>query len=97
MRFSWTNSMGSSMVTKCIFRVWFISWMMAARVVDLPEPVGPVTSTKPPVSATSLRTEAGSLSCSMVMILVGMMRKTAPMPRSCLNTFTRKRARPGTS
>ncbi len=45
--FSCTNSSGSSMVMKCIECFWFISLMMAASVVDLPEPVGPVTSTRP--------------------------------------------------
>ena len=44
---SWTNSIGSSMV-----RMWPYSfslmWLtIAASVVDLPEPVGPVTSTRP--------------------------------------------------
>ncbi len=39
--------MGSSMVTMWSERVSLISSMMAARVVDLPEPVGPVTSTNP--------------------------------------------------
>ena len=39
--------MGSSMVTMWSDRVSLISSMMAARVVDLPEPVGPVTRTNP--------------------------------------------------
>lgn len=44
---SWTNSIGSSMV-----RMWpcsssFLWLTIAASVVDLPEPVGPVTSTMP--------------------------------------------------
>ena len=40
-----TNSMGSSMVTIFAFRVRLISFMIVARVVDLPMPVAPVTST----------------------------------------------------
>ena len=39
--------MGSSMVMMCSSRVSLISSIMAASVVDLPEPVGPVTRTKP--------------------------------------------------
>ena len=39
--------MGSSMVTKCRGRVRFISWMMPAMVVLFPDPVGPVTKTRP--------------------------------------------------
>ena len=41
------NSIGSSIVTTWQGRVCAMSWMIAARVVDLPEPVGPVTSTRP--------------------------------------------------
>jgi len=78
-------------------RVRFISWMMAARVVDFPDPVGPVTSTSPLVILTILCTPAGMPSMSSVMILVGMIRKTAPSPRSCLNMLTRKRDSPGIS
>ena len=42
-----TNSIGSSIVTMCSSRVWLISSIIAASDVDLPEPVGPVTSTRP--------------------------------------------------
>ncbi len=41
------NSIGSSMVTMWSDRVSLISSMIAASVVDLPEPVGPVTRTNP--------------------------------------------------
>ena len=41
------NSIGSSIVTTWHGRVRAMSWMIAASVVDLPEPVVPVTSTKP--------------------------------------------------
>jgi len=38
--FSWMNSRGSSRVRMCSLRVALIRSIMAARVVDLPEPVG---------------------------------------------------------
>ena len=40
-------SMGSSTVSMCSWRSELILSSMAASVVDLPEPVGPVTSTRP--------------------------------------------------
>ena len=42
-----TNSTGSSIVTMCRECSRLIWSIMAASVVDLPEPVGPVTSTRP--------------------------------------------------
>ena len=44
---SWTYSIGSSMVRMCSDRVLLMRSMMEASVVDFPEPVGPVRSTKP--------------------------------------------------
>ena len=72
-----------------------IKWLtMAANVVDLPEPVGPVTKTKPRgLSASSAKT-CGALSCSSVKILAGIVRNTAPEPRFWLNALTRNRAKP---
>ena len=43
----WRYSIGSSIVIMCSWRSLLILSSMAARVVDLPEPVGPVTSTRP--------------------------------------------------
>ena len=43
----WRNSIGSSIVMMCSSRVWLITSISDASVVDLPEPVGPVTSTSP--------------------------------------------------
>ena len=40
-------SIGSSIVIMCSWRSLLILSSIAARVVDLPEPVGPVTSTRP--------------------------------------------------
>ena len=45
--FSWTNSIGSSIVMMWSVRV-SLMWLMSAQsVVDFPDPVGPVTSTRP--------------------------------------------------
>ncbi len=49
-----------------VLRVRLASSMMAASVVDLPEPVGPVTRTSPRGSWASLDSTGGSASCSQV-------------------------------
>ena len=85
------------MVMMCRFRVSLMRSMIAARVVDLPDPVGPVTSTSPRSDLARRRTCSGMPSWSRVMILVGMTRKTAPDPRCWWKRFTRKRASPGIS
>ena len=51
--------------------------IIAASVVDLPEPVGPVTSTSPRGLSHSLLTTGGSPSWSNVLISNGIRRKTA--------------------
>ena len=71
--------------------------IIAASVVDLPEPVGPVTSTSPRGNSAMLRNTAGALSSSSDLMRVGMVRITAPVPRFSTSAFTRKRASPGTS
>src|SRR3954468_13302767 len=43
----WRNSIGSSTVMMCSSRDSLIASIMAASEVDLPEPVGPVTRTRP--------------------------------------------------
>ncbi len=94
---SCTNSMGSSMVRIWSYRLSLIKSTIAARVVDLPEPVGPVTNTRPLGSREiSLNTSPMPRS-SMVQTLEGMVRKTPPAPRFWLKALTRKRATPGTS
>ncbi len=75
-----TNSTGSSMVSTWQARVLLMWSIIAASVVDLPEPVGPVTSTRPARRSDSLRIEGGHRSSSSVRILVGMVRKTAARP-----------------
>ena len=55
---------------------------MAARVVDLPEPVTPVTSTRPRGFSQSADTEGGRFSWSKLRMFSGMVRKTpAVAPR----------------
>src|SRR6476661_2311715 len=70
---------------------------MAASVVDLPEPVGPVTSTMPRGLSARSPKIFGALSCSRLRILEGMVRNTAAAPRFWLNALTRKRASPSIS
>ena len=48
-------SIGSSIVTMCLERVWLMWSTIAASVVDLPEPVTPVSSTIPRSSSASVR------------------------------------------
>ena len=55
---------------------WLILLMMAARVVDLPEPVGPVTSTMPLRSLPISLSWGGIPSSSTVGILFGITRRT---------------------
>ena len=90
------NSIGSSIVMMCSLRVWLISLINAASEVVLPDPVGPVNSTKPRgFLANSCRTE-GSPSSSSVLILAGIRRKAAPIEARCTYALTRKRAMFGT-
>ena len=82
--------------------MWPISvslrWLtIAASVVDLPEPVGPVTSTMPRGKSEMDSKIFGALRSSSDNILEGMVRMTAPAPRLCTKALTRKRASPGTS
>ncbi len=61
----------------------------------MPEPVGPVTSTRPFFSIANFFSTGGSPSSSPVSTLLGMSRKTAEMPFFWLKKFARKRAKPG--
>ena len=92
---AWTNSTGSSRVMMCSWRVRLMRSTMAARVVDLPLPVGPVTRTRPLGSSQKRATTGGMPSCSRPMTLLGICRNTAPTPPMSRNRLTRKRATPG--
>ena len=65
------NSIGSSIVMMCSSRVALISSIIAASVVDLPEPVGPVTSTKPRGLRVNSCTIGGRPSSSIEVELEG--------------------------
>ena len=53
LRSAWTISIGSSSVTMCWRRVVLTWSIIAASVVVLPEPVAPVTRTRPRCSSAS--------------------------------------------
>ena len=69
-------SIGSSMVMMWTAFSRLILLMIAASVVDLPEPVGPVTSTIPLRSLAISLSWGGMPSSSTVGILLGMTRRT---------------------
>jgi len=60
----WTYSMGSSIVKMWQGRVALMRSTIEASVVDLPEPVGPVTRTKPWESWVNAWTTGGTPSSS---------------------------------
>ena len=71
--------------------------MIAASVDDLPEPVGPVTSTMPFFNVAQSPTAGGSPSSSIDGIFCAIMRMTiANVPR-WRKTLTRKRQRSGSA
>jgi len=75
-----------------------LTWSsIAASVVDLPEPVGPVTSTRPRGFIENSAKIFGAASSSSDSTRDGIVRMTADEPRSCMNALTRKRASPGSA
>ena len=80
MHFLWPcrNSIGSSTVMMCSSRVALISSIIDASEVDLPEPVGPVTSTKPRGFLQKSCTTAGSPRSSIGVMIDGIRRNAAP-------------------
>ncbi len=79
----------------CSSRVWLISSIIAASVVDLPEPVGPVTSTMPRGLEVKSCVTGGRPSCSIERISAGIRRNAAPIDPRWKYALTRKRAWPG--
>ena len=77
----------------CPFRSRLILSIIAASVVDLPEPVGPVTRTSPRGRSAIFATAAGSPSSSNVFTLNGICRITTDTHPRCLKTLPRKRDR----
>ncbi len=70
------NSIGSSIVTTWRARVELMWSIIAASVVDLPEPVVPVSSTMPRSSSEMSRTTGGSARSSIERIEIGIARMT---------------------
>ncbi len=89
-------SIGSSMVTMCSWRSVLILSMIDASVVLFPEPVGPVTSTRPRGFFDSSEMMGGSPSSWKVRILKGMVRKAAATAPRCTKMLARKRESPFT-
>ena len=87
-------SIGSSIVTMCDCRSRLILSIIAASVVLLPEPVGPVTSTRPRGRSASWETVSGRPSSWNDLISQGIVRKAAPTAPRWLKTLARKRASP---
>src|SRR5438445_2006066 len=71
--------MGSSMVMMCSARSLLILSTMAASVVDLPDPVGPVTSTRPLGRSASSCTTFGRPSSSKDRILYSSEEHTSEL------------------
>ena len=92
---SWRNSIGSSTVTMWRRRVELMWSIIAASVVDLPEPVVPVSSTIPRSSSASSRMTGGSESSLIVLIDTGMARTTSETEPRWRKALQRKRASPG--
>ena len=81
--FGWcTNSTGSSTVRMWQARVSLMWLIIAASVVDLPEPVGPVTSTRPERRSAIFFTASGVPRSAKVSTFVGIVRNTAARPVS---------------
>jgi hypothetical protein len=70
--------------------------IIAASVVDLPEPVGPVTSTNPRGLRMKSSSTGGRPRSASFGMTVGIVRITAPIEARWKKAFTRKRALPGT-
>ena len=71
--------------------------IIAASVVDLPEPVVPVSRMIPRGSSASRRTTSGSPRSSIVRTWNGMARSAIETSPRCLKALTRKRETPGSS
>src|SRR5438874_1067197 len=79
-------SIGSSIVTMCRRRVRLMWSSIAASVVVLPEPVAPVTSTRPRCSSASRPTPLGRRRSTKV--LIGMSRPPLERSESLRMRFT---------
>ncbi len=87
--------MGSSTVMMWQARSALTTSISEASVVDLPEPVGPVTRTSPRGRRAKSTTCWGSPSSSRVLMLKGISRNAAPTASRWKYTLTRNLALPG--
>jgi len=83
------NSMGSSMLMTFARRVSLTYWIIDARAVDFPEPVMPVTSTRPRGLRAISSSTGGRLRSRMESAWKAMARKTKAMVPRCWYMFTR--------
>ena len=90
----WRYSIGSSIVRMCAGFDRLMRSIIAASVVDLPLPVGPVTSTRPRGRSASSASTGGSPSSSSGRIFSGIRRSTAPTAPFWLKTLQRNRPTP---
>ncbi len=89
----WRYSIGSSTVMMWSRSSVLILSMIEARVVLLPEPVGPVTSTRPRGRVASSATTGGSPSSSKVRILNGIERNAPDTAPRWTKMLARNRAK----
>ena len=88
------NSIGSSTVMMWPFRSRLILSIIAARVVDFPEPVGPVTSTSPRGFSAIFAIDGGQAEVLEGLDRMnGICRMTIETQPRCLKQLPRKRAR----
>ena len=78
------NSIGSSMVITCTGRRAEMYLIIAASVVDLPLPVGPVMSTRPMGISQKSSSTGGRSRSSTVLIWYGMRRNDAAVVPRCM-------------
>ena len=88
------TSIGSSIVTMWARRVRLMWPIIAAIVVVLPVPVGPVTSTRPRGESASVGITSGSRSSSNVGTSDRTRRTASPTTARCRKTLTRNRPTP---
>ena len=79
------------MVTMCSARVSLMPSIIAASVVDLPEPVGPVTRTIPFLSVITSERILGSPSSASVGMRSAISRMTTANVPRCRKMLARNR------
>ena len=91
------NSIGSSSVTMCTPRSLLIKSIIAASDVDLPQPVGPVTSIRPCFNRKRSCIIDGMSSSSIVGMIGAMIRAANAILSRSQKQFTRNREPPSIS